>query len=147
MPNANTITMEGIILWTQNKTSDYLRKLPAEEREHLMDLARQKTPEILKAYRARKENIKQHYRDMQLEKQRQQNQKIIHEAELKDRIAKTVMAEGGPCKSKEALDERLAVLDPTPYIGIMFLTKSNTTKHCMPFQVLIGVFFFSKQKV
>ena len=54
MPNANTISMEGIILWTQNKTKSYLDNLQSHEKSLLMEQARQRAPTILKGYRARK---------------------------------------------------------------------------------------------
>ncbi|KAJ8027738.1 hypothetical protein HOLleu_29778 [Holothuria leucospilota] len=112
MPNANTITMEGILLWAHNKTSQYLSSLPEEERHNLIETTRKMTPQAMKQYQTRKQQIKQHYRNLQLENQRKANQKILRLAETKDNIITSVMNDGGLCLTAADLEKRLTEQPP-----------------------------------
>ena len=119
MPNANTLSMEGIILWTQNKTRTYLENLPNEEKSLLMEQARQRAPAILQGYRARKEQIKVHYRNMQVQQEKDKNRRLLRAAEIRDDIVEAVMAEGGPCKTEKDLSDRMSKLDPSQHRGFL----------------------------
>ena len=48
MATANTIGIEGILLWSLNETSDYLDNIDKKERELIISAARKQTPDILK---------------------------------------------------------------------------------------------------
>ncbi|XP_070535035.1 uncharacterized protein [Ptychodera flava] len=104
MPNANTVTMEGIILWSHNKTYAYLNSLELKEKDALIQKARQKSPQILKAYRERKEMIRNKYREQLQEKQKQKLAKDRRTAERKDKIVDDISSQEGACKSREELE-------------------------------------------
>lgn len=57
-PAASTICYESIILWSNNKTSEWLSSLDQESKNEILDQARQKAPEIKKAFLDRKTQIK-----------------------------------------------------------------------------------------
>jgi E1A/CREB-binding protein len=47
-PSAFTTTFESIIMWTNNKTSDSLNSLPADEKQSILDDARWHVPDMTK---------------------------------------------------------------------------------------------------
>jgi len=57
-PAASTICYESIILWSNNKTSEWLSSLDQESKNEILDQARQKAPDIKKAFLDRKTQIK-----------------------------------------------------------------------------------------
>ena len=59
MPNANTIYMEGVILWSLNDTLTYLDSLENNESQTLIQKSMQNREAALKAYRIKREEIKQ----------------------------------------------------------------------------------------
>ncbi|CAG2205626.1 unnamed protein product [Mytilus edulis] len=52
-PNANTIALEGIILFSNNKTLRWLDDMNVEKKAEVFKIAREKTPEIIKQFRKR----------------------------------------------------------------------------------------------
>ena len=57
-PNANLITLEGMILFPNNKTLSWLNSLDSERKKYIFQSARQNAPEMLKLFQQRKETIK-----------------------------------------------------------------------------------------
>ena len=57
MPHANTITIEGIIMWSQNKTLAYLDSLD-DKKEELIDKAVISRKKALELYRKKREDIR-----------------------------------------------------------------------------------------
>ena len=49
-PAASTVCFETIILWSNNKTSDWLNKLDPDEKKYILDRARQLAPEMKKKH-------------------------------------------------------------------------------------------------
>ncbi|XP_048238950.1 uncharacterized protein LOC125372575 [Haliotis rufescens] len=81
MPNANTIGIEGILLWSLNKSVDYLDSLSPAERERLIGKARSAAPAMLVKYRERKRLIKQKRKEKvneRAEKQAAKENQAIH---------------------------------------------------------------------
>jgi len=57
-PNANLIALEGMILFSNNKTLSWLNSLDSERKKNIFQSARQNAPEMLKLFQQRKETIK-----------------------------------------------------------------------------------------
>ena len=59
-PNASTVAIECLILFSQNKTREWLGKKINGERERLFQAARKLTPKFRKKYKERKQEIQQY---------------------------------------------------------------------------------------
>ena len=57
-PAASTLCYESVILWTNNKTSEWLNSLEPEEKVQVLDHARKRAPEIKKNFRRGKITLK-----------------------------------------------------------------------------------------
>jgi hypothetical protein len=58
-PNANTIALEGMILFTNNKTLHWLDNLDAEKKSTVLKMARENAPKMLQNYKEQKQIIQQ----------------------------------------------------------------------------------------
>ncbi|XP_065893139.1 uncharacterized protein [Dysidea avara] len=56
-PNATTLSLEAMVLFSSNKTMKWLNTKSAEEVEHLLQIARKKAPEFKKLFKQRREDI------------------------------------------------------------------------------------------
>ena len=56
-PNASTLSLEGIILFTNNKTASWLQMKSSEEREQLFRQAKKLAPEFKELYRSRRQQL------------------------------------------------------------------------------------------
>ena len=59
-PNASTVAIESLILFSQNKTREWLGKKTNAERARLFQAARKLTPKFRKKYKERKQEIQQY---------------------------------------------------------------------------------------
>ena len=59
-PNASTVAIESLILFSQNKTREWLGKKTNAERAWLFQAARKLTPKFRKKYKERKQEIQQY---------------------------------------------------------------------------------------
>ena len=74
-PAASTICFESIILWSNNKTSEWLDSIDSESRNEILDKARKKAPEMKNIFLDRKAQIKKHQLEKLKEKQKKGNKK------------------------------------------------------------------------
>ena len=58
-PSANTIALEGMILFTNNKTLHWLDNLDAEKKSTVLKMARENAPKMLQNYKEQKHIIQQ----------------------------------------------------------------------------------------
>lgn len=56
-PNASTLSLEAIVLFSSNKTIKWLNSKSAEEVQHLLQTARKKAPEFKRLFKQRKQDI------------------------------------------------------------------------------------------
>jgi hypothetical protein len=56
-PSASTTTFEFIIMWTNNKTSDWLNSLPADKEQSIHDDARLHVPDMTKKLKERQQKM------------------------------------------------------------------------------------------
>lgn len=78
-PAASTICYESIILWSNNKTSEWLSSLDQESKNEILDQARQKAPDIKKAFLDRKTQIKKMKLQKLKEKDREMKIDLVNE--------------------------------------------------------------------
>lgn len=77
-PNANTIALEGMILFTNNKTLHWLDNLDAEKKSTVLKMARENAPKMLQNYKEQKhiEILQKKKDEASLMKQRKNNEII-----------------------------------------------------------------------
>lgn len=73
-PNANTVALEGMILFSSNKTLQWLESLPEEKKHMVMESARKNAPDALQRYQERKCEIKRQ-RAVLLQQRREEKMK------------------------------------------------------------------------
>jgi len=56
-PNASTLSLEAMVLFSNNKTIKWLNSKSAEEVQHLLQTARKKAPEFKRLFKQRKQDI------------------------------------------------------------------------------------------
>ena len=79
MPNATTCTIEGIILWSTNKTLDFLQALEKEKENELISAAMKSRKKVRERYSKRREEI----RKAKAQKLREQEERNIAKASKK----------------------------------------------------------------
>lgn len=90
-PAASTHGLESLIMWTNNKTGDWFRKLTKVERDLLMDKAR-KNKGIINRFKAREEEVKQSR--MEHLKKKQQSKKDKEDKQYSKRVNIAQAVEG-----------------------------------------------------
>lgn len=88
-PNARCIALESMILFSQNKTSDWLRKKSPEEKERLLQASRKLTKVHRENFRKRKEEIQA--RRLELLKKKAQEISKRRERNLKEKEELTLL--------------------------------------------------------
>ena len=105
-PNAKTTSLEGMILFTNNKTAKWLNEKSEEEREVLLARARKKSPEWHKLFQHRREEMllerSKLLREKQLNLERKQQQAVKEKEK-----ATTAMMEYGLWQTEDQVKENL----------------------------------------
>ena len=106
-PNATTTSLEGMILFTNNKTAKWLNEKSEEEREVLLARARKKSPEWRKLFQHRREEMLLERSKLLREKQlnlKRKRQQAVKEKEK----ATAAMMEYGLWQTEDQVKENLA---------------------------------------
>ena len=85
-PNATTLSLEGIILFSNNKTATWLHNKSPEEKEELFRKARKLAPEFKQMYTSRRQQL--------LEDRAQVLEKQLALQKLQEKITEDIMAYG-----------------------------------------------------
>ena len=62
-PNASLVALESLILYSHNKTSQWLQEQKAEDKERLIKAARALAPSIKAKFKARQEEIQRRHEE------------------------------------------------------------------------------------
>ena len=89
-PNANTIALEAMIMYSQNKTSDWVQKKSEEEKEKLFKAARNLIPNTKETYKVRKQEMQKLLEDDLASKQQNIAQKQIKKTQEKEKLTKEI---------------------------------------------------------
>ena len=105
MPNANTVAFEGILLWSLNKTRDYLDSMPAEKKEkYLMD-AMQQRKAFLQLYQNRSKHIKERVAEkLRLAKLKKEDKQREKTKQCAENTANALKVCGMLCTSLEHIE-------------------------------------------
>ena len=89
-PNATTLTLEGIILFSNNKTARWLQEKSTEDREMLFAKARKRGPEFKSLYKLRRKQLLEDQakvlREKQIALQKLQEKKFREKEKLTEEI-------------------------------------------------------------
>ncbi|CAG2215742.1 unnamed protein product [Mytilus edulis] len=94
-PNANTIALEGIILFSNNKTLRWLDDMNVEKKAEVFKIAREKTPEIIKQFRKRKEEIKKNHMLLLKQRKEEKERKALKKQEEVKALTIEIQKYGG----------------------------------------------------
>lgn len=108
MPNSLTVTMEGILLWAQNKP---VSTLPSAGMPAVMNWARQQAPQARKDCGTQAENVRQHVVEKERLRMEEKKKKEDKKAQAKENVIADVYSAGGPCKSRADVDKLLSSLN------------------------------------
>ena len=110
-PSARLITLETIIMWTNNKTPEWLDSLTHEQRSQYMTAARQCSDDVLAKYLERKKKIKEKkWKDLQ---KSHQKKKDFEEKKMKSTAAlvNEVVELGGVWTSEQQILDKVGALE------------------------------------
>lgn len=110
-PSARLTTLETIIMWTNNKTPEWLDSLTPEQRSKYMTAARQCSDEVLAKYMERKKKIKEKkWENLQ---KSHQKKKELEEKKMKSTAAlvNEVVELGGVWTSEEQILDKVRTLE------------------------------------
>ena len=114
VPALSSLASEGCLLFTCNKTLDWLMK-PVDEREELVRCCQRQTPQMKATFKERAKKLQQ---ELEARLQQQQREKAEKEArELRDRMALIGRVEdaGGLWRSADQMEEALGQLKNTSW--------------------------------
>lgn len=93
-PNASTLSLEGMIMFSNNKTGDWLRSKPEEERQKLLKTARSKAPEFRQLFQQRRQAMLEERARVQRAKKQAIAHKRAQERKQKERLTEHIIQMG-----------------------------------------------------
>ena len=110
-PNATSIALESVILFSQNKTSKWLDQKTATRREKIIQAARSIAPATRQTFRERKKEMERKQAQT-LAKRQQETARLHHKKQQeKERLTKEVAAIGGLWTCEDEVSKGLDALD------------------------------------
>ena len=106
-PNATTLSLEAMILFSNNKTMNWLTSKSPKEVQHLLQTARKIAPEFRRLFKERKQNILEARIRALHEKQHALEAARIKQLRLKENLTKDIV-QYGLWQSKEDIAEGVA---------------------------------------
>ncbi|XP_065191546.1 uncharacterized protein LOC135822664 [Sycon ciliatum] len=108
-PNADTVALEGMILFNNNETASWLQSLSPAEQSNLIEVARQTAPSARQQFKDRRVAIQQH-RLAELKRKQAEKEKK-HQATIarKEQLTKEIEAYG-LWTEETNIDEKLAAI-------------------------------------
>ena len=93
-PNADTVALEGMILFANNKTATWLHSLPPSEQEQLVDVARRTAPSARQQFKDRQAAIRDHRLAELKRKQEEREKKRLADIARKEQLTKDIEQHG-----------------------------------------------------
>ncbi|XP_041481824.1 uncharacterized protein LOC121428993 [Lytechinus variegatus] len=106
MPNANTVALEGILLWSLNKTRDYLDEMSDEKKDQYLSEAVRQRKSFLQLYQGRSKAIKEKIAEKLLLNKRRKEDKLKEIAKQRVQMTSEALQLCGMlCTSNDDVDE------------------------------------------
>ena len=135
VPSMSSLAAEGCLLFTYNKTLDWILKKPVEERDALIRSCQRQTPQMKATFDDRKRKLEA---ELEARMRQQQEERAAKEArELSDRMAliSKVESAGGLWMSSAQMEEALATMKSA--------NRGEAKRKCM--DALIAQMMFRKK--
>ncbi|CAC5402009.1 unnamed protein product [Mytilus coruscus] len=110
MPRANTNAMEGITMWTQNHTANWLGSLDEAHREQVLRQAREDSREQHQRYIERLADIRQQRQEALAMKREKKEAKEQRDRAKKEELTQKLQEVGGLWKTPSEIDRQLLSL-------------------------------------
>jgi len=110
-PNATSIALESMILFSHNKTSKWLNQKTFTGREKLIQRGRSMAPATRQTFRDRKKEIERKQADMLLERQQEIARSQHKKQQEKERLTKEIASIGGLWTNEGEVSKGLGVID------------------------------------
>ena len=144
-PNASTIAIESIILFSQNKTRKWIEKKSEAERKQLFQAARKLTPQFRKKYKDRRREIQQYRANVILKRKNDKEKKCKKDEAIRKQLVEEIEINGF-WQSEERVEAELVLTKSIQQ-------KKNKLKAQIKFRKLVllqeyddkSVFNFSKK--
>ena len=107
MPSARTTTLEALVMWANNGTSQWLDSLPPDEKEKYMKSARSHSRELLQMYKKRSAEIRAEKWALLAEKQQKRREKEEKQTQAVISLTNEVVALGGVWTTAEAIKQHI----------------------------------------
>ncbi|XP_065182489.1 uncharacterized protein LOC135813316 [Sycon ciliatum] len=107
--NSRTIALEGMIMFSNNKTAEWLTSKPAQEQAEILQMARQTAPAMQEAFRKRQKEIHEYCVQRLRDKAKEIAEKREKELKRKEALTKDV-ERYGLWTSRQEVDEKVALL-------------------------------------
>ena len=109
-PNANLIALEGMILFTNNKTINWLSNLEEEKKCEYFRLARSKTPEVIRKFKERKILIQRQHQLLLKKREDEKLYKHLMKQKEVEKISKDIQLIGGLWQNCNDINNNLLML-------------------------------------
>lgn len=127
-PNANTIALEAMIMYSQNKTSSWLQKKSDEEKESILQAARNLVPVTKEKFKGRKQEIQKQIEDDLVRRRQDITRKHLKKTQEKEKLTKAIGVVG-LWVSRAQVDSGLdAITKKTEKVKILKLQKNFRNK-------------------
>ena len=93
-PNATTMSLEAMVMFSNNKTAKWIKTKSAQEREDLFKLAREKGPKFRKIFKARRLEMLEEKAKQMREKQATAARKRVKERKEKEDLTQAIISMG-----------------------------------------------------
>ena len=95
-PSASNLTLEVIVMCTKNKPLSWLRSLPEDEKNTILDKARQMAPEIKQQFQDRKQVLEEKIKEKLNAKKEKVANKEKKEQNINFKLSREISKYGGP---------------------------------------------------
>jgi hypothetical protein len=110
-PNISTIAATGTIMFLNNKTSNWLKSLPEDQKAQYFETARKKAPELIKKYREKKEQVLIRMSDKMKKKQENKDRKEKKKVDTTEKLLTKVSKCGGLWQTENDVNRALENVD------------------------------------
>ena len=127
-PNADTIALEGMLMFANNKTAQWLSAKSEEERSTVLEIARQSAAETRACFRARQEAIRTKRREMLKKREKEIEDKRNKELKRKEELTAEIATLG------------LWVTEEMIVLGLQSITGAGKQRAALRAQLLFRKF-------
>ena len=112
-PNMSVLAMQGILLWTQNRSMDYLDKCSEEDRQRLINQATKRRKSVVMSYQEKVKTIRQKQQALMDSNHRSREERKRKQVASTIAATEKVQKFGGPCQVPGDVDTMIEKISDT----------------------------------